>query len=257
MNRENFRMRNAGELIRIDNFKKGAHPQITRVFLDKLLQSTVALSRKYFEESVKSRGERDYPLRYQERSIYSTFASALSDMTPLHLSELSVHGDHSKASKGGRVDVWANYRKTDFLLEIKRTACSPTKGFESKRIKDSWDSVSTQAKRFERQIAEWSDRYVLVGIQLVIAYRVSNIPFSHSMRVIPPEFSKEARLKDAARLCRRLVDNGRTDSIGLKDLAYCAIWVPSNEMSIFERENKGTETIPYVAFNVCTYVKQK
>lgn len=246
MPREEFTIRKAGKLIRVDDFE-GKNSKITREFLDGLLQKVIESSQRYCVASAKSNKEFDHPLRWPERCMYSVFSSAISQLTPLHLSELGVDRSdrRSRKSRGGRVDFWAQYEKCDpqcekcdFLLELKRATFSSDINLE--KIKANWESVLRQTKGLKKDAKGWSENYVLVGLQVLLAYKTAKKRFD------PQSF--ESRFEKAKRLEKEI-----TESTEFRDLRYTAIWVPPDDMSVFDFDKNGQEENPYIVFNACIF----
>jgi len=102
--------------------------RVVKRFFGKLSRIVFNDSYRYFKEYKAITGScEDIPLVYPERNLYSVFSSAVSKITPVHISEYSFNkSDNKKLKNSRRVDLWcldkasATGKPINYFIEIKK-----------------------------------------------------------------------------------------------------------------------------------------
>lgn len=105
-----------------DSMKYG---RIIKKFFKRLSINVFNNAYRYSKEYFNITKEGECPLLFGERNNYSIFASAINDITPIHLSEWGFNQNNSDSTNTRRVDFYALYkdgdfsRPTNFYMELK------------------------------------------------------------------------------------------------------------------------------------------
>lgn len=112
-----------------DNYYKAdsiIHGRKIRKFFEKLTSNVFQQSYRYWNENLKLTGESELPLCYNERNLYSIFASAINKITPVHLSEWGFNAADTRDSSR-RPDFWCLTKdgnagkRINYFIEVKKT----------------------------------------------------------------------------------------------------------------------------------------
>ncbi len=113
--------------------------RIVRDFARNLTETVFDLQEAFYD-AYRRRGGQDYGLRHSGRSIHSTFAAAISRLTPIHLS-----GGSGPAAR--RADLWCFYRDTDLLIRLGDCAASLKGSGQAQEVKPAWDALMANVAR--------------------------------------------------------------------------------------------------------------
>jgi hypothetical protein len=206
-----------GSLIIYDEIDDARNGRIARDFLKRLILSVLKKSHKFYVAYNKE----DYPLHYNERSM----------ITPCHLAELpttrmsnniqnTTNKQTANMPSAGRFDLWCYYRKTDFIIELKRTYCV-SRLITTSRVESYWNKLSAQIDALEDYAKEFAYDFIRVGILTVWVY----------------EGSQSAKKKNIDEIARKI--NGKFKASGYAP-SWSAIWIPPNrqiEYVYYDDEN--------------------
>ena len=155
------------------------HGRIIRKFIEELSENVFKKAHQYCEEYFDITGSRELPLLYGERNLYSIFASAIGEITPVHLSEWSFNKSDSGADTR-RVDFWclnkgsANGKAINYFIEIKKNYYCVSEGTQeefSSVVNKSVTKINQQIKNLKSIRPEWDgDGDVYIGIIVTHAY---------------------------------------------------------------------------------------
>ncbi len=249
-------LRGAGCLYSTDLRHDKRQAAIAHDFLEKMIKNLCRNSAIYYRNSPS--WERDYPLRFPERSIYSHFGAAIHDLTLVHLSEVSItRKSHGKVATPGRVDIWACYRDCDVFVELKRCCFGWKSGVPVESIRKNWGRVCKQAATLKKQVREWGgSRNVIAGFQIALPYSLhkpsdlrmpKRAPASMDGKSLKIEYDRKLL---AMEFLEAMIRGEKSNSAGLDGLSMSVVWVPPSDMCAFETEDDRLEYNPYVAFNV-------
>jgi hypothetical protein len=225
---------------------RGAGRMITNNFIVDVIRNACRRSMDHLRECEKLKLNASHPLRHSERMFYSTFAAAISDATPLHLSEMPVRRKaRGSEPESGRTDFWSIYKKHNFFLELKQSRIGiPTK-WNDKTLARKFAPVEKQVKHLKQEATGWTANgagdCVLIGLQIILPFsnRVGNQGINEG-KFSPDVGDEHAKcfIKAAAALD--------------KNVDFCAVWTPPLGAREFEYETiKGgtrMEWNPYIAF---------
>jgi hypothetical protein len=105
-----------------DSMRNG---RIIKKFYKQLCLNVFKIAYRYSTYHFDITKEGECPLLFSERNIYSIFASAINNITPIHLSEWGFTQNNSISANTRRVDFYAMYkdgncaRPTNFYMELK------------------------------------------------------------------------------------------------------------------------------------------
>lgn len=226
-----------GEINFIDQIPSGQCSRITREFLCKIILEMCSNSYKFWKE-IKDY----YPLTYPERHMYSSFASAIGSITPVHLSEHSIRRKgRGEDPNAGRVDMWARYRNVDHLIEIKRTSFGfSNKAKGSGRVWSSTDAAISQVSKLRSEAkVGWGDKLSLIGMSVALPYSRNSTTRENDL-----EMSDDRNIK----LANDFLREARSQINRSKKINFSATWVPPKNATLFEFEH-GVEHIPFIGFS--------
>lgn len=124
------------------------------------------------------------PLLYTERNLYSIFAAAIDEITPIHLSEWSLNKSYTNSEKSRRVDFWClnksetNGKVLNYFIELKKNYYCVSTG----TIEDLCVTASKAVEEITKQVIDikklklnWSgEGDVYLGMIVTHGYRPSN-----------------------------------------------------------------------------------
>ncbi len=223
-----------GDLVWKDCMEDADGTRIARDFFFKVLAGLCNQSFRHWQ------WEGDYyPLTKGERHWYSHFAASVDRLNSYHLSEHSIkRKSRAKEPNAGRVDLWANYRETNFLIELKRVTFGYNSTKWPARIEKATNAGFRQASSLKHESKnEWENGCVRAGLCLALPYSTSKrkpIVDASSHGVEAARFMKQgiAKMKPAGGSTRPNV---------------VATWTPPTKACVFEYDG-GWEQIPFVGF---------
>jgi hypothetical protein len=216
---------------------------VTNDFIVRVLSSACCRSMDHLRECEKLRLNLSHPLRHSERMFYSTFAAAISDVTPLHLSEMPVRRKaRGSEPESGRADFWAIYRKHNFFVELKRSTIGiPTK-WSDKSLAKKFAPVEKQAEHLKQEATGWTKNgageCVLIGLQIILPFS-DRIGDESANSALFSQLIGDQHAKDFAWSAGALH----------KNVDFCAIWHPPLDAQLFEYgDPRRTQWNPYIGF---------
>jgi|GEM_PF-5465882 len=182
---------------KVEYFKwRNDHHVTLRNFIERLV-SQISRRNTAYARSYRSK---DYPLRYNERSMYSLFSSSVSTMTDVMLSELSV-GRRSGGSKAvddepanGRADLWCHLEGNDVVIELKRVAVGlRNEGQEDiVMVQNAWRTLCLQLENTRDSLAEWAEGFQ-VGLLVVFPWSQDRAYFDKWEKMKVGQFKDRVR----------------------------------------------------------------
>ena len=103
------------------------HGRLARTFFKSLAENVFERSHQFWRSYNEFVDRPELPLLYSERNLYSIFASAVADITPVHLSEWSFPTPDAAERNRRIVDFWCldKQAKTgkalNYFIELKKT----------------------------------------------------------------------------------------------------------------------------------------
>lgn len=157
--------------------------RVIRRFLKELIEKVFKKAHRYWQANYDLTEICEFPLLYDERNLYSIFAAAIDEITPVHLSEWSFN----KADTGidsRRVDFWClnkcgeNGKVINYFIELKKNGYCLSKGteaeFTSAASKDV-KGITDQIVKLKKIRPNWNGHdEVYLGIIVVHAYCSAN-----------------------------------------------------------------------------------
>lgn len=123
------------------------HGRLARTFFKTLAENVFDRSNQFWRTYHEFAGLREMPLLYGERNLYSIFASALSSITPIHLSEWSFPAPDGAERDRRVVDFWAMHRPTqrgkalNYFIELKKTHYCVSNGTDEGLAGNARDTI--------------------------------------------------------------------------------------------------------------------
>lgn len=155
------------------------HGRVVRKFLEKLIGKVFKKAHHYWRAYSDLTGVGEFPLLYDERNLYSIFAAAIDEITPIHLSEWSFN----KAGTGinsRRVDFWclskngAKGKAINYFIELKKNGYCLSKGTEKEftsAAEKNVREITDQILKLKKIRPNWvGDDGVYLGIIVIHAY---------------------------------------------------------------------------------------
>ena len=109
------------------------HGRVVKKFLEELMTNVFKKANLYWQVHSDLTGESELPLLHNERNLYSIFASAIDEITPVHLSEWSFNqADTGVGTK--RVDFWClnknggEGKAINYFVELKKNGYCLSEG---------------------------------------------------------------------------------------------------------------------------------
>lgn len=102
------------------------HGRVVRKFVKKLTQTVFQKSYRSYKAQIEFNVGPELLLLNNERNLYSIFAAAIDEITPVHLSEWSLNKTDTSADKSRRVDFWClnksgeNGKALNYFIELKK-----------------------------------------------------------------------------------------------------------------------------------------
>ncbi len=173
--------------ISIDNefFKSNeiAHGRVVRKLLKELSEKVFNKAQLYSKTYSEITGGSDLSFLYKERNLYSIFASAIDEITPVHLSEWPFNKSNSGDDNSRRVDFWClnkvgkNGKAINYFVEIKKIGYC-LNGID----KEFTSSAEGDIKQLVQQITKlkkirpnwYGDGDVFLGIIVIHGYHNKN-----------------------------------------------------------------------------------
>lgn len=156
------------------------HGRVIRRFLDELMQRVYLKAYRYWQAQMELTGNPDMPLLYKERNLYSIFASAIDEITPVHLSEWSFNKDDTGEDANRRVDFWClhangeNGKALNFFIELKKNYYCLSEGTQEDFAKGAAAAVTEindQVVNLKRIAPDWDgDDNAFLGIVVTHGY---------------------------------------------------------------------------------------
>lgn len=145
-------------------------------------------------------GQHDIPLLYSERNLYSHFAAALDDITPVHLSEWPFKLPIGFDANRRVVDFWCMNKAADsgkalnYFIEVKKTCYSVSTGTREEMagyaqavVNDAIDQL-TMLKRLKPDW--WGDGDVFLAMTVIHGYQAANRGGLHSHDTVLKELAR-------------------------------------------------------------------
>jgi hypothetical protein len=156
------------------------HGRVVHKFFEELINIVFNKASLYWQAQLDMTKNGELPLLYNERNLYSIFASAIDDITPVHLSEWSFNKTDSNADKTRRVDFWCmnkrgeNGKVINYFIELKKNKYCVSKGTEEKlttTAEQSVEQINKQISDLKNIRPGWDgDGDVYLGIIVTHAY---------------------------------------------------------------------------------------
>lgn len=181
---------------KIEYFKwRDDHHTALREFIERLMAQISRRNAAY----AKTYHSKDYPLRYNERSMYSLLSSSVSSMTDVMLSELSVGrrfggSEADEKSANGRADLWCHFDGNDIVIELKRTTVGlRNEGQEDiTKVRDAWWTLCHQLENTRDSLKEWAEGFQ-VGLLVVFPWTQDRAYFEKWKRAKGAQFKERVR----------------------------------------------------------------
>ena len=204
----------------INGAKRNGCPNGIAPFLKKVTNNIAARTAAFVREAKKS----DHPLRYNEMCASSVVGMALSDISPITMSELYVNrSKKTKDASAGRVDYWcrtvSQAKRKDWLIELKHSYVYRGRKKKHGSLGLKWNAAKKQAEKIKH--VYWMEQPQ--GLALLIVYFYGYAGGDAVLKNWKAEF--DAIQKD---LCK-------------KDLHWSALWDVSEDkvLSPLEFEEDG------------------
>ena len=153
------------------------HGRVIMKFLTKLMRRVYVKAHRSWQVQLKLTGNPELPLLYNERNLYSIFASAIDEITPVHLSEWSFENKRV-------VDFWCMHaygekgKVLNYFIELKKNYYCLSEGTQEEFATDSASVVSKIDKQVDdlKKISpDWGgDGNVFLGIIVTHGYHSTN-----------------------------------------------------------------------------------
>lgn len=156
------------------------HGRVIRKFLDELMQRVYLKAYRAWQMQMELTGNSDLPLLYKERNLYSIFASAIDEITPVHLSEWSFNKDDTGGDSNRRVDFWCLHagaekgKVLNYFIELKKNYYCLSEGTQEEFAKDAAAVVTElneQVVNLKHIAPDWyGDDNAFLGIVVTHGY---------------------------------------------------------------------------------------
>lgn len=146
-------------------------------------------SYKYWRYSQNIIEEPELPVLHRERNIYSSFASAINSLTPIHLSEWSFNrSDEEGIKKSSRVDFWCLYKEKEksesinYYIEVKKGWYNLNKRSKEEfhvQVRKDIEDLVEQTSYMKEISPNWDDYDdVYLGIAIISGFYNDNPYYS-------------------------------------------------------------------------------
>jgi hypothetical protein len=160
------------------------HGRTVRKFVENLVQNVFEKSYRSYEAQKKFVNKPGLFLLYSERNLYSIFAAAIDEITPVHLSEWPFNKTDTGSDAARRVDYWCRHKHSDngkalnYFIELKKNYYCTSEGTVEKFPSASQGAVTgiiKQLLEIKNLKLNW-DGYgdVCLGIIVTHGYRPKN-----------------------------------------------------------------------------------
>ncbi len=149
-------------------------------FFEELTNNIFGNSYEYWKTYKETTGIEENPLLYNERNVYSTIASAINTITPMHLSEWSISKKSNKELKKNRfIDFWClvnGNTPINYFIELKKVEYNiGISTFEEFQM-----YVETNTRDLIKQIRDikplklnWGNSEdVFIGLDLIVGHHI-------------------------------------------------------------------------------------
>ena len=132
------------------------HGRIVRKFAENLIQTVFEKAHRSYEKQKEFVDTPELFLLYSERNLYSIFAAAIDEITPVHLSEWPFNKTDTGADASRRVDYWCRHKHSDngkvlnYFIELKKNYYCISEGTDEKFTSTSLEAV----KGINKQLLE-------------------------------------------------------------------------------------------------------
>lgn len=161
------------------------HGQLAREFFEALTANVFRQSHRFWRMYNNYAGFNEMPLLYSERNLYSTFATAIGDLTPVHLSEWPFTTLPVWAPKDSRVvDFWCLSRPRqsgkalNYFLELKHGYYSISSGTDEGLNGDlgkKVDEAIHQIYQLKKLNPDWGgDGAVFMALVVIPGYHANS-----------------------------------------------------------------------------------
>lgn len=164
-----------------DNIEYG---RTARRFVEDLIKNIFDKSYLSYKAQMDFGGSPELPLLHTERNLYSIFAAAIDEITPIHLSEWSLNKTDTGADASRRVDFWClhkngvNGKALNYFIELKKNYYCVSEGTNEKFTSVSQkaiDEISDQIRDIKGLKLNWEgDGNVYLGMIITHGYRSGN-----------------------------------------------------------------------------------
>ena len=222
-----------GQLSWVDSMPEEKGSRVAREFLFGILRGLCTQSYKHW----LWKNDDYYPLAYPERYLYSHVATAIGSLTAIHLSEHGIQRkSRAKGTSSGRVDFWAHYKKTNFLIELKRVPFGLKTEKWPNKLESATNDAFKQAKSLKNEAAEDWGGAAMTGLCIALPY--SGAKDKKNLNADETNAQAATFLKKA--------------SVAMKNSGggpnFAGIWSPPLKARIFETSRGTWECIPFVGF---------
>ena len=160
------------------------HGRITKKFAKQISKEAFAQSFRHWSSHKHITGRGEIPLLYPERRLYSTFATAINKLTPIHLSEWPLNPSAEDTDNSRRVDYWCLHKGAEngsainYFIEIKKAAYCLSQG----TTEDFTENVQKKINELMLQVSEikaispkWhGDGSVFLGLLVIHGYHAKS-----------------------------------------------------------------------------------
>ena len=155
-------------------------------FFERLSQNIFKQSILYYNKHKEITGEGEIPILHWERNVYSTVASAINKITPVHLSEWSFRPSQYNTKQTRRVDFWCLHKDgetgkpVNFFIELKRAWYSLNEQSKEELqsiVKEKIESLLKQTREIKRISPQWEADNAYLGIIIIHGYYQENNEF--------------------------------------------------------------------------------
>ena len=160
------------------------HGRTARKFVEDLIQHVFRKSYRSYEAQKDFGGSHELPLLHTERNLYSIFAAAIDEITPVHLSEWSLNKTDTGADASRRVDFWClhkngvNGKVLNYFIELKKNYYCVSEGTDEKfasASQEAVDEVTDQIRNIKNLKLNWEGGgNVYLGVIVTHGYRSGN-----------------------------------------------------------------------------------
>lgn len=157
-----------------------SHGRLIRVFFENLAKNVFNQSYHFWKAQKDLLGVNEIPLLYSERNLYSTFAVAINEITPVHLSEWAFNKSDEATEKSRRVDFWCLNKNSEtgrclnYFIEIKKTWYCVSEGTDesfTSGAKSTIDELVNQLSEIKKLKPDWEgDGNVFLGVVVIPGY---------------------------------------------------------------------------------------